>query len=105
MQEVVGSVRHVASIINEIEMASREQSAGIEQINQAVMQMDQITQRNAEMAQDTQQTAQDLQHQSASVLQAVSAFSIQQNAAAEPVADRATRAAPSASRPDIAAAA
>lgn len=80
MRDVVASVNTVARIINEIEMASREQSAGIEQINQAVMQMDQITQRNSEMAQDITRTSQDLQQQSSNVLQAVSAFAVHDEA-------------------------
>lgn len=41
------SVRQVADIMQEITAASAEQSAGIEQANQAVLQMDQVTQQNA----------------------------------------------------------
>ncbi|MES2743099.1 MAG: methyl-accepting chemotaxis protein [Pseudomonadota bacterium] len=47
MELVVGSVKQVADIMSEITAASEEQSEGIEQINQAIVQMDQMTQQNA----------------------------------------------------------
>ncbi|MDB5905570.1 MAG: methyl-accepting chemotaxis sensory transducer, partial [Betaproteobacteria bacterium] len=47
MGEVVASVQRVTGIMAEITAAAHEQSAGIEQVNQAVMQMDQVTQQNA----------------------------------------------------------
>jgi hypothetical protein len=47
MEEIVSSVKRVADIMSEITAASQEQSSGIEQINQAVTQMDEITQQNA----------------------------------------------------------
>jgi aerotaxis receptor len=77
MQQVVESVHSVASVISEIEMASREQSAGIEQINQAVTQMDRITQRDAQMSEELIETAGNLQRQSEQMLAAISAFSMQ----------------------------
>ncbi len=47
MDEIVGSVKRVTDIMGEIAAASQEQSAGIEQVNQAVGQMDEMTQQNA----------------------------------------------------------
>jgi methyl-accepting chemotaxis protein len=47
MDEIVGSVRRVTDIMGEITAASQEQTSGIEQINQAISQMDQVTQQNA----------------------------------------------------------
>ena len=47
LQEIVASVKKVSDIVAEIAAASREQSAGIEQVNRAVMQMDELTQQNA----------------------------------------------------------
>jgi len=77
MAQVVDSVKRVTDVISEIEAASREQSAGIEQINRAMSQMDQITQRDAEMAQELIATAETLQGQSQQMLAAISAFSMQ----------------------------
>jgi methyl-accepting chemotaxis protein len=47
LDQIVTSVKKVSDIVAEIAAASREQSAGIEQVNQAVMQMDEMTQQNA----------------------------------------------------------
>ncbi|MGL1321172.1 methyl-accepting chemotaxis protein, partial [Vibrio parahaemolyticus] len=47
IDEVVQAVRNVTQIMNEISAASLEQTAGIEQVNQALGQMDQVTQQNA----------------------------------------------------------
>ena len=47
MTELVDSVRRVTDIVSEITAASVEQHAGLEQINQAVTEMDDVTQQNA----------------------------------------------------------
>lgn len=47
MNMIVSSVKQVADIMNAITSASREQNDGIEQVNQAIAQMDQVTQQNA----------------------------------------------------------
>jgi aerotaxis receptor len=90
MQDVVGSVSRVTQIIAEIEGASREQAAGIEQINQAITQMDAITQQDAEMAQNLRETAAVLEGQSQQVLTAISAFSLQLKTGASPAAGSGT---------------
>ncbi len=77
MQQVVNSVKQVAEVISEIGAASREQAAGIDQINRAVTQMDEITQRDAQMAQELITTAANLQRESQQMLAAISSFSMQ----------------------------
>lgn len=77
MSAVVDSVKRVADVIAEIEAASVEQSAGIEQINAAVTQMDTITQEDARLAQQLIETAAELKGQSEQMLSAISAFSMQ----------------------------
>ena len=49
---IVESVRKVAAIVAEIAAASREQSSGIEQVNNAVSRMDEGTQQNAAMVEE-----------------------------------------------------
>ena len=49
MTEVVDQVQRVAGYMSDISIASREQSQGIEQINQAILQMDDVTQKNASL--------------------------------------------------------
>ena len=47
LEQIVTSIKKVADIVAEIAAACREQSAGIEQVNKAVMQLDELTQQNA----------------------------------------------------------
>ena len=49
LEEIVTAVKKVSDIIAEIAAASQEQSMGINQVNQVVIQMDKVTQQNAEM--------------------------------------------------------
>jgi methyl-accepting chemotaxis protein len=49
MQEVVDGIHRVADIMSEITAASQEQRTGIEQIHQAICQLDEVTQQNAAM--------------------------------------------------------
>jgi methyl-accepting chemotaxis protein len=76
MQEVVDSIRRVADIMNEITVASQEQSTGIEQIHQAVSQMDQVTQQNAAMVEEAAGASGSLQEQAAGLARLVSVFRI-----------------------------
>ena len=55
--EIVDGVMKVGDIISEIAAASQEQSAGIDQINQAVTSMDELTQQNAALAEETSAAA------------------------------------------------
>jgi len=63
MQEIVTSIRRVADIVGEIASASREQSTGIAQINQAVTQLDGVTQQNAALVEETSAASSSLQEQ------------------------------------------
>ncbi|QFT83449.1 Methyl-accepting chemotaxis protein I [Halomonas sp. THAF12] len=74
MQEVVASVRRVTDIMDEISAASQEQSDGIEQVGQAVGQMDQVTQQNASLVQEAASAAAELEAQATRLEQAVSVF-------------------------------
>ena len=52
LTDILVSVKKVADIVGEIAAASREQSAGIDQVNEAVMQMDGMTQQNAALIEE-----------------------------------------------------
>jgi len=88
MKQVVDSVKRVTNVIAEIETASREQSAGIEQINKAMAQMDEITQRDAQMAAQLIETAEALHGQSTQMLSAISSFSMQDAGHTAPATER-----------------
>ena len=61
--QIVTSVKKVSDIVAEIAAASREQSAGIEQVNQAVMQMDEMTQQNAALVEQATASSQSMAEQ------------------------------------------
>jgi methyl-accepting chemotaxis protein len=63
MQRVLASVRKVTGIMADITAASDEQRIGIEQVNQAVGQMDSVTQQNAALVEQAAGAAQALQEQ------------------------------------------
>ncbi|WP_418125475.1 methyl-accepting chemotaxis protein [Variovorax sp. 160MFSha2.1] len=78
MEEIVGSVKRVTDIMGEISAASQEQTSGIEQINQAVTQMDQTTQQNAALVEQASAAAQSLQEQAGSLSRIVGKFRLEQ---------------------------
>jgi len=76
MDEVVTSVARVTDIMAEIMSASEEQSAGIQQINGAIVQMDQVTQQNAALVEEAAAAADSLQDQAHALAQLVGSFRI-----------------------------
>ncbi|MDM0033577.1 methyl-accepting chemotaxis protein [Variovorax sp. J22P271] len=74
MQEIVDSVRRVNAIMGEISTASSEQSAGIDQINQAVAQMDKTTQQNAALVEQAAAAAGSLQDEAGALSSTVRVF-------------------------------
>ncbi len=76
MAKVVDSVRHVHAIVDKISQASAEQSAGIEQVNEAISQLDGVTQQNAALVEEAAATAAAMRSQAHVLAQTVSAFII-----------------------------
>ncbi|HIE1100964.1 TPA: methyl-accepting chemotaxis protein [Stenotrophomonas maltophilia] len=74
MQGIVGGVENVSHLMREISAASQEQSIGIEQINQTVVQMDQATQQNAALVEEATAAAREMQSQAGTLIEAVSVF-------------------------------
>ncbi|MFL9879993.1 methyl-accepting chemotaxis protein [Herbaspirillum rhizosphaerae] len=79
MDEVVASVKRVTDIVGEISAASVEQSSGLEQINQAIAQMDEVTQQNAALVEEAAAAAQSLQEQAGRLSVAVGVFKLGHN--------------------------
>ena len=80
MTEMVESVRRVTTIMQEIAIASREQSSDIEQINHAITEMDNTTQQNAALVEQATSTADLLQFQAERLSQAGQHFKLISNA-------------------------
>ncbi len=76
MQEVVDSIRQVATLMGGITVASQEQTRGIEQVNVALIEMDGVTQQNAALVEEAAAAAQAMQHQAAALAQLVSVFQL-----------------------------
>jgi methyl-accepting chemotaxis protein len=76
MDEIVSSVHRVSDIITEITAASSEQSAGINEVNQAIGSMDAVTQQNAALVEQAAAAAESMQQQAAALAQAVSVFKV-----------------------------
>ena len=76
MSDVVDSIQRVTDIMGEITAASHEQSAGIEQVNQSIIQMDQVTQQNAALVEEAAAAAASLNDQADSLKAVVSVFKL-----------------------------
>jgi len=83
MADIVASVQRVSTIMSQIALASAEQEAGIEQINEAITQMDTVTQQNAALVEEAAAAAASLQEQAAGLEQVVSVFKLAPQGAAQ----------------------
>ena len=76
MNEIMASVRNVTDIMAEITVASNEQSIGIDQVNQAVNDMDGVTQRNAALVEEAAAAAESLKGDVLQLERAASVFKL-----------------------------
>ena len=76
MTDIVAGVQKVAGIMTEILAASQEQTLGIEQINQAIAQMDTVTQQNAALVEQAAAAADSMQQQAGELAAVVSTFKL-----------------------------
>ncbi|MFP3569482.1 methyl-accepting chemotaxis protein [Paraburkholderia sp. SIMBA_030] len=79
MSNVSASISRVTQMMAEISASSLEQSTGIEQVNQAVVQMDEMTQQNAALVEEAAAAAASLHQQTQQLKQAVSVFEISES--------------------------
>ncbi len=93
MGEIVGAIQRVRDIVAEITTASVEQSSGVQQVGEAVNQMDHATQRNAALVEESAAAAQSLQEQAQQLVQAVAVFKLADEGRYAAVAPVPTRAA------------
>lgn len=79
MEEIVGAIRSVTTIMSEISAASMEQTSGIEQVNQAIGQMDDVTQQNAALVEEAAAAAESLEEQTQNLAETVAHFKLDGN--------------------------
>jgi len=80
LTEIVDSVKKVSDIGAEIAAASSEQSAGIDQVNHAVLQMDEMTQQNAALVEEAAAAARAMQEQASELARQVGFFKLPEDA-------------------------
>ncbi len=86
MAEIVTSVQRVTDIMAEISAASQEQSAGIEQVNLTITQMDETTQQNAALVEEATAAARSMEEQATGLAKAVALFKTAQGSTDAPPA-------------------
>jgi len=86
IRSIVPDIRKTAELVQEIATSSREQTQGVEQINQALLQLDRIIQQNASVAEEMASMAEELSGQSEAMRNTVSFFRIGGDRAASPEA-------------------
>jgi len=79
MEEIVNSIHSVTNIMSEISVASIEQTSGIEQVNQAITQMDDVTQQNAALVGKAAAAAESLEEQTQDLSGVVAHFRLNNN--------------------------
>jgi methyl-accepting chemotaxis protein len=85
LETIVGSVKKVTSIVAEIAAASHEQSAGIEQVNKAVMQLDELTQQNAALVEQASAASQSMAEQARSLNDTMARYQVAGSSGEAPV--------------------
>jgi len=80
MDEIVGSIETVSGIVAEITVASTQQSAGVQQVGQAVTQMDRATHQNAALVEESAAAAETLRERAQQLVEAVAMFKLPQHA-------------------------
>ena len=83
MQDIVTGIARVADIVSEIAEASREQSKGLAQINDAVSNLDDVTQQNAALVEETSAASSALQEQARQMAEMSAQFRLEQGAASQ----------------------
>jgi len=81
---LVPAIKSTAELVQEVAVASREQAAGVAQINRAVGQVDAVTQRNAASAEELASTAVSLASQAESLRQMIGFFRVRASEHAAP---------------------
>ncbi|GHB10723.1 methyl-accepting chemotaxis protein [Modicisalibacter luteus] len=76
MKEIDVQIQRMNDLLGEIAAAAREQTSGIEQISDAVAQMDQTTQHNAALVEQTAAAASELEQRSLALSEVVQRFKI-----------------------------
>jgi methyl-accepting chemotaxis protein len=81
LTHIVESVKKVTDIIAEISASSREQASGIEEVNNAITQMDDMTQQNAALVEEAASASEAMSHQAQNLSEKMDFFTIETSSA------------------------
>ena len=76
MTGVASDIKRVTDIMSEISAASNEQSAGVSQVGEAIMQMDQVTQQNAALVEEMAAATSSLKSQAQELVGTMAVFTL-----------------------------
>jgi methyl-accepting chemotaxis protein len=76
MDDLVGQVRRVSTLISEISLATSEQTSGIDQVGEAVTDLDRVTQQNAALVEESAAAAESLRNQADELVASVRQFTV-----------------------------
>jgi|SRR5690625_2862473 len=77
LNKTIASIRNVTVLMHEITSATQEQSVGINQIGDAIAQLDTVTQQNAELVEEAVAAADSLKHQANALARSAAQFNIE----------------------------
>lgn len=77
MQGIVKEVQHVTELMSEISAATKEQTTGLAQINEAVLQLSDATQQNAALVEESATASHSLSEQADMLVDTVSSFKVE----------------------------
>jgi len=76
IEDIVPNIQKTAELVQEINASSAEQANGIEQVTNAVLQLDQVVQQNASATEEMASTSQELSAQAQQLRQAAEFFKV-----------------------------
>ncbi len=82
LEKIVPDIRKTAELVQEISAASKEQTAGADQINKALQQLDEVVQQNASVAEELSSTSEELSAQAQQLQETMSYFKVRDDGGA-----------------------
>ncbi|MCB9066816.1 MAG: hypothetical protein H6629_03250 [Calditrichae bacterium] len=80
MAKILPDIQRTAELVQEISVASNEQSTGVDEVTKAIQQLDQVIQQNASTSEELSSMAEELSTQSVQLQDAISFFNIGKSA-------------------------
>jgi methyl-accepting chemotaxis protein len=84
--QLVPTIQKTAALVQEVAAASREQTAGVAQINKAMGSVDQVTQRNASAAEELAATAEQMSSRAEALRELIEFFRTRETGPVRPMA-------------------